>query len=1162
MKKNYIVLLLTILFSGIVIAQETQKNFINYQGVARNADNALMVSEAMTINIALKFGTANTASIYDESHAVTTDANGVFSLLIGNGSPAKGDYNALPWGSAATFVTVSMNGNEIGTTEMMSVPYAISSGKAVDQSAGEVLYDNSASGLSATTAQEAIDELITGGSIDADADPTNELQTISFNSSTSELSLSDGNTILIPTDGTDADADPTNEIQNLSFNVTTNELSLTDGGTVTIPSGGTDADADPANELQTLSFDASTNALSLSDGNSVTIPSGGTDADADPTNEIQTISFDAASNKISLTDGGEITIPSGGTDADADPTNEIQTLAFDAGTNELSLSEGNTIVIPTGGVDGDGDSTNEFQTISFDVATNELSLSDGGSVTIPSGGTDADADPTNEIQDISLVGTELSISDGSTIDLAPIVPTGGTDNQNLTFNEATKILEIEDGNTVDLSSLSGGGGSSLWNEEATHIYSNNRVGINTRGEIPKTLFEIAGIPGVSEDVGFTNALFTITDNEISGGPFQMVMGGSSIQTLAEGVPSRMYLNSAGGGVGMRGLLDIDGDLRIQNLSGTGQRNVMADADGNLVIGASGAGSPSGLETLEEGLGFGWRLIGRNPANFGSIGFNAIDMSTSNSASSEKGATGNHSFATGENTEASGEWSTAMGKNTRALKSYSIAMGDGSIANGAKSTAMGFTSEANGLSSTAMGFGTKADGYYSTAIGFRTISGSYASTSIGHYNVGASGDILAWQPTDPLFEIGNGEFGARRNALMILKNGNMGVGNITPTTTLDIDGRTRIRDLSGSGQRNVMADADGNLVIGAGGGGSSLWTENGSNVYRTGGSVGIGTIPDTNYQFHVNGGILFDTRFLKFDGGTQKQWTQYIDPVNGSIGFGAHMSDTEAFSPRLKLARTGELELGTASRREAWLHVPKNSTLSKPHLKLEETEADYARLEFKNSSQGFWHIAGRGGSTGDASRLNFYHHNGTVGRDYMTIAGSGNVGIGGSSPTARLHIFQGGQEIEKGLRFSDGINQDWTVAHGFGLSFYYGGNFRAAINANNGAYIQASDARLKSNIKTLSPVLEKVKQLRPSTYFYNSDEKQNITVGLIAQDVQPLFPELVSSSGEEKILGIDYSTFSVVAIKAIQEQQTIIDKQSMIISNLEKRLKRLETKMGQ
>jgi hypothetical protein len=671
MKKNYI--LVFILFYAAVssFGQAIQTNYINYQGVARDAENQLMANESLTLGIALKLGGVGETPAYSENHVVTTDANGVFSLKIGNGDVINGDYANFPWGNLATYVTVSINGIEVGTTEMSAVPYALSSGDGAQQ-ADEVPYDNTASGLSANNTQDAIDELVGSGTIDADADPTNEIQTISFDPTsnqisltdggtitipsggtdadadptnefqtlsfdvgTNELSLSDGNAITIPSGGTDADADPTNEIQTISFDATSNEISLTDGGTITIPSGGTDADADPTNEIQTLSFDVGTNELSLSDGNSITIPSGGTDADADPTNELQTISFDAASNEISLTDGGTITIPSGGTDADADPTNEFQTLSFDAGTNELSLTDGNTISIPTGGTDADADPTNEIQTISFDAASNEITLTDGGTIIIPSGGTDADADPTNELQDISLSGTELTISDGSTIDLAPIVPPGGSDDQNLVLTG--DVLSIEGGTgSVDLSDYrstdtttqsglllgdgtavsglegtadgqvpkwdaatsswaagtdaTGTGGSSLWTENGNNItYEGGLVGIGTPS--PSSNFEVSGEGDVQQRISSTNG------------------GNPNVQLYRQGNSNVDWTMSGGSGAlsflysnddlatafkhtefKENGDLNVFGGIESQDLQGTGQRNVMANADGKLVIGSGGSGS--------------------------------------------------------------------------------------------------------------------------------------------------------------------------------------------------------------------------------------------------------------------------------------------------------------------------------------------------------------------------------------------------------------------------------------------------------------------------------------------------------------------------------------------------------------------------------------------
>lgn len=181
---------------------------------------------------------------------------------------------------------------------------------------------------------------------------------------------------------------------------------------------------------------------------------------------------------------------------------------------------------------------------------------------------------------------------------------------------------------------------------------------------------------------------------------------------------------------------------------------------------------------------------------------------------------------------------------------------------------------------------------------------------------------------------------------------------------------------------------------------------------------------------------------------------------------------------------------------------------------------------------------------------------------LTVAPNGNIGIGGTSPTAKLHIFQGGQGINTGLRFTDGTaNEDWSVRHGFGLSFFYGSDIRATISANNGAYIQGSDASLKTKVTKLNSVLDRVSKLRATTYRYKSDKNQNQTMGFIAQEVQPIFPELVETMGPEEILGINYAGFSVVAIRAIQEQQQIIDSQSEKIADLEERLERLEAKFS-
>ncbi|WP_418636572.1 tail fiber domain-containing protein [Winogradskyella sp.] len=116
------------LATQFINAQASQSHFINYQGVARDAEGDILADQDIALEIELRFGAPNISSLYTETHNVTTDAGGVFNLRIGDGTTTFGDYDTLEWGNLAPYINVSLNGTEIGTTEMHAVPYALSSG--------------------------------------------------------------------------------------------------------------------------------------------------------------------------------------------------------------------------------------------------------------------------------------------------------------------------------------------------------------------------------------------------------------------------------------------------------------------------------------------------------------------------------------------------------------------------------------------------------------------------------------------------------------------------------------------------------------------------------------------------------------------------------------------------------------------------------------------------------------------------------------------------------------------------------------------------------------------------------------------------------------------------------------------------------------------------
>lgn len=142
------------------------------------------------------------------------------------------------------------------------------------------------------------------------------------------------------------------------------------------------------------------------------------------------------------------------------------------------------------------------------------------------------------------------------------------------------------------------------------------------------------------------------------------------------------------------------------------------------------------------------------------------------------STGRSSTAMGGTTIATGNYSTAMGNLSRASGNFSTAMGDDVVAVGNSSTAMGIRTRALGGGATSMGNNTHALGTVATAMGLFTYAKAYSATSMGMYNDTSDTPVATTAATDRIFQIGNGASGDLSNAVTVLKNGNMSIGNFT------------------------------------------------------------------------------------------------------------------------------------------------------------------------------------------------------------------------------------------------------------------------------------------------------------------------------------------------------------------------------------------------
>ena len=95
----------------------------------------------------------------------------------------------------------------------------------------------------------------------------------------------------------------------------------------------------------------------------------------------------------------------------------------------------------------------------------------------------------------------------------------------------------------------------------------------------------------------------------------------------------------------------------------------------------------------------------------------------------------------------------------------------------------------------------------------------------------------------------------------------------------------------------------------------------------------------------------------------------------------------------------------------------------------------------------------------------------------------------------------------------------------------------------------SDERLKDNIQPLGSTLNKLHQIEAKTYSLKKDEEHTPKIGVLAQEVQAVFPELVTE-GADGILSVNYQGLVPVLINAINEQQLKMSEQDAKIAALE------------
>lgn len=122
------------LFLSLTAAVAQAPQSINYQGVARNASGVAYAGQQISVRLSIHPVTPDGAIEYSETRSVTTNQFGLFTVQIGSAgaSNVQGNFSGINWSSTTKFLQTEISINNqpftsLGTTQMMSVPFAISS---------------------------------------------------------------------------------------------------------------------------------------------------------------------------------------------------------------------------------------------------------------------------------------------------------------------------------------------------------------------------------------------------------------------------------------------------------------------------------------------------------------------------------------------------------------------------------------------------------------------------------------------------------------------------------------------------------------------------------------------------------------------------------------------------------------------------------------------------------------------------------------------------------------------------------------------------------------------------------------------------------------------------------------------------------------------------
>jgi len=256
----------------------------------------------------------------------------------------------------------------------------------------------------------------------------------------------------------------------------------------------------------------------------------------------------------------------------------------------------------------------------------------------------------------------------------------------------------------------------------------------------------------------------------------------------------------------------------------------------------------------------------------------------------------------------------------------------------------------------------------------------------------------------------------------------------------------------------------------------------------------------------------------------------------------HVSDAMDFATaasfRMRIDSVGRVGIGTSSP-DAMLKIVSNSN----SYAASWVRGDQFGLRVSAGSSSS-HYALRVANSSDSS--------------LMTVNGDGKVMIGGTSPSALFQVngtvafSHAYSSNATALNITNTVGTNNYFAQAFYSSSSLAGYIFVASSTNTTQYATSgSDLSFKENIKDWDEnVLDKFKNIKPVTFNFKSDETKEEIKGYIAQNEVDKFPEAYPKNPTDEKHWFNPSGMTVYLMKAIKEQQDIIEDLKSRIETLE------------